>query len=314
MFEAVLEEIKKHEKIIIHRHKSPDGDAIGSQVGLKHLILENYPGKQVYTVGDPAGRYSFMDDSTMDEIPDAFYEGALAFVLDLSAAHLIADARYTLADCSIRIDHHISGPETFCDIEVADTSFESACGMVTQMAVECGWIINRTAARSLFTGMVTDSGRFRYDSTTARTFQLASLLMQQDIGTNEIYQNLYEEDISRVKLRSRFVERIQTTEHNVAWIYTDRALADTLPLDTFGISRGMVSVMADLKGIDIWVNFTETQENTVLCELRSSKYNINPIAVKYGGGGHAKASGATLHNREEAMAMLHDLDAMMLGE
>ena len=76
----------------------------------------------------------------------------------------------------------------------------------------------------------------------------------------------------------------------------------------------MVSVMADLKGIDIWVNFTETPKNTVLCELRSSKYNINPIAVKYGGGGHAKASGATLHSREEAMAMLSDLDAMMLGE
>jgi phosphoesterase RecJ-like protein len=72
----------------------------------------------------------------------------------------------------------------------------------------------------------------------------------------------------------------------------------------------MVSTMADIKGVDIWVNFTETDKG-VLCELRSSRFNINPVAVKYGGGGHQKASGATVRDREEAMAMLADLDKMM---
>jgi phosphoesterase RecJ-like protein len=72
----------------------------------------------------------------------------------------------------------------------------------------------------------------------------------------------------------------------------------------------MVGTMADIRGVDIWVNFTETEDG-VLAELRSSKYNINPIATKYGGGGHAKASGATLESREQAMQMLADLDAMM---
>jgi len=61
--------------------------------------------------------------------------------------------------------------------------------------------------------------------------------------------------------------------------------------------------------VDIWVNFTETEQG-VLCELRSSKYNINPIAVKYGGGGHAKASGACVANKKIAMQMLSDLDAL----
>ena len=75
----------------------------------------------------------------------------------------------------------------------------------------------------------------------------------------------------------------------------------------------MVNVMSDIRGVDIWANFTET-ERGVLCELRSSRYNINPIAVKYGGGGHAKASGATVPDRETAMAMLADLDEMSKGE
>ena len=69
----------------------------------------------------------------------------------------------------------------------------------------------------------------------------------------------------------------------------------------------MVGTMSDIRGIDSWVNFTETDDG-VLCEIRSSKYNINPIAVKYGGGGHAKASGATLKNKEEATLTTNILD------
>ena len=314
MFQTILEDIRKHDRIIIHRHEHPDGDAIGAQVGLKHLILDNFPEKQVYMVGDPAGRYAFMDDSTMDEIPDSFYKGALAFVLDLSAHHLVADKRYTMAEKTIRIDHHISGPEPFCDLELVDTSYESASGLIAQMAQDLGLTIGTVAARSFYTGMVTDSGRFRYDSTSPRTMRLAAMLMERNIDCGTIFENLYSVDFEEVRIRAQFTARIQLTEHRVAYLYNDLALVNSLPLDTFSISRGMVSLMADLKGVEIWVNFTETDQGTVLCELRSSRHNINPIAVKYGGGGHKKASGATLPDRETAMAMLADLDEMMIGE
>ena len=80
-------------------------------------------------------------------------------------------------------------------------------------------------------------------------------------------------------------------------------------IDLFTISRGMVNTMADIKGVHIWANFTETDKG-VQCELRSSMYNINPVAVKYGGGGHQKASGATVADRQTVMAMLQDLDAI----
>ena len=86
-----------------------------------------------------------------------------------------------------------------------------------------------------------------------------------------------------------------------------------MQVDTFTISRGMVGTMADMKGVDIWVNFTETADG-ILAELRSSRFNINPIAVRYGGGGHAKASGACLKDRGAMEAMLADLDAMMEGK
>ena len=84
---------------------------------------------------------------------------------------------------------------------------------------------------------------------------------------------------------------------------------EAMGVDLFTISRGMVNVMSEIRGVDIWVNFTESEDG-VLAELRSSVYNINPIAKKYGGGGHAKASGATLKDRETAMQMLADLEKL----
>ena len=83
-------------------------------------------------------------------------------------------------------------------------------------------------------------------------------------------------------------------------------------MDTFSISRGMVGVMAEIRGVDIWANFTETEDG-VLCEIRSSRYNINPVARKYGGGGHEKASGATLKDKDEAMRLLEDLGKIAEG-
>ena len=309
MFETIIKDIQSHDRIILHRHSRPDGDALGSQIGLKHILKENFPEKEIYVVGDAAGHYSFMEDSVMDVIPDEAYEGALAIVLDCSAPHLISDARYRTAARTARIDHHLF-IETICDTEVVDTSYESCCGLIAEFARESGLRLTPLAAKSLYTGMVTDSGRFRYDSTTAQTFRLAAFLMEQPFSPTEIYGKLYADDLSRVQLKARFLLKIRLSPRNVAYIYTTREEMEEIGADTFSISRGMVGTMSDIKGVDIWVNFTETAEG-VACELRSSKYNINPIAVKYGGGGHAKASGATVASKEEAMAMLRDLDAMM---
>ena len=304
-----MQAIRSHNRIILHRHKKPDGDAMGSQVGLKHILKENFPDKEIYAVGDEAGFFGFMDDSVMDQIPDSLYDGALAIVLDCGAPGLVSDERYTLAGKTLRFDHHLF-VEKFCDEEAVDSSFESCCGLITAFAMEQGLTIPPLAAKSLYTGMVTDSGRFRYDSTTHRTFTLAAHLMAQGIDTTSLFRDLYADSLTSKQQKAMFVQKIRLTEHNVAYIYTSLEEFRQLGMDLFSVSRGMVNTMADIKGVDIWANFTET-ETGVLCELRSATKNINPIAVKYGGGGHAKASGATVGSREEAMAMLRDLDDMM---
>ena len=316
MFKKAKKLIEKYDVIIIHRHSNPDGDALGSQIGLRELIRENYPEKTVYIVGDGTKRYAFMEGWQPDEIPDSAYNGALAIVLDTSATHLISDNRYTTAAATLRFDHHLF-VEKICDVEVVDSTFESCCGLLTQFAIDCKWRFNVLAAKSLFTGMVTDSGRFRYDSASPRTFRLAAMLTEQGFDTNDVYCELYADDLNNVKLRSQYVLKIQLAGDGVAYIVTTKdelhQLEEKYGVDSFGISRGMVGVMADIRGVDSWVNFTQT-DDCVLCELRSKKHNINPIAVKYGGGGHAKASGATVPDLETAMKMVEDLGKLHRGE
>ena len=175
--------------------------------------------------------------------------------------------------------------------------------------METGLKLNSEAAKALYTGMITDSGRFKYDSTTSQTFRVAAFLMEHKFSTTDIYRNLYSDEFKYIKLRAQFVMKVEFTKNNVAYIYTTRDELDKYDADIFSISRGMVGVMSDIKGVDVWANFTETDDG-ILCEIRSSAYNINPIAKKYGGGGHAKASGATLKSRDEAMLLLADLDAL----
>lgn len=308
MFLKVLEEVKKYNRIIIHRHGRPDGDALGSQIGLKELIIENFPNKKVYVVGDMTERYSFI--GKMDIIPDSFYSDALIFILDCSEKSLISDERFSSGEKVIKMDHHIMR-EKFGDIEVVDESYESCCGLIADFAIKTNLIINRKAASALYTGIVTDSGRFRYDSTSSRTFSIVSKLLESDIDFIEIYNNLYTDDLELVLLRAKFIMKMQLTKKNVAYIMTTQNELKEMNVDIFTVSRSMVNTMAGIKGIDIWVNFTEDVNSRVIVEIRSSKYNINPIAVKFGGGGHAKASGATIASFEEAYKLLECLDELV---
>lgn len=309
MISKAFDAIKKHDVIVIHRHQNPDGDAMGSQLGLKRVLQTNFPDKKVYAVGDNAGRFSFMEGSVMDEISDDVYKGALAIVLDTSAKSLISDDRYALAETAIRIDHHIF-VEDIADIDIDDTSFESCCGLVTYLLREWGLTIDSRAAQALYTGIVTDSGRFYYDATSPRTLALASFLLEKGFNPADIYSNLYVDTYENVKKRAQFVLSIRFTPDNVAYSYSDAQRVRELDMEPQSISRGFVNTMVDLKGVDAWVNFTECEQG-VLCEIRSKNLNINQIAVAHGGGGHLKASGATLKDKQEAMQVLEELNALV---
>ena len=308
MFNEIYNKIKEYDTIIIHRHNKPDGDALGSQIGLKEAILATFPNKVVKITGDMTERYSFM--GKMDDISDELYKDALVFVLDSGQTHLISDTRFNCGKFMIKMDHHLA-VEDYANINYVDTTRESCAGIIAEFIKSVGMKLSKKGAEALFTGMVTDSGRFRYSSTTSTTFDSASFLMNYNPDINNIYLNLYTEDLDVIILKAKLTCKIKLTENNVAYMIHTKEDVKDYGLDIFSISRGMVNLMAGIKGIDIWVNFTEDLDGKILVELRSNGLNINTVAVKYGGGGHLQASGCCLESKEYIYNVLEDLNKIV---
>ena len=307
-YRKALELIRSHDLIILHRHKMPDGDAIGAQTGLKQLLRDSFPEKNIYAVGDSTERFDFLPGTQPVVLADALFPQALCIILDCGSPHLISDERWQQAKATLRFDHHLF-QNTIAQVDISDSSFESTCGLLTDFALNCGLPLSPRSALPLYMGMVTDSGRFRYDSTTPRTLRLAATLLEQGIDANRLFLDLYATDLEQVKQRAYFTGKISFTPGGVAYLKNTAEEIRRLNMEVFDVSRGMIGVMADLKGVDIWANFTEAEAG-IYAEMRSSDLTIQPIAVKYGGGGHAKACGATLKSWEEADAMLADLDKL----
>ena len=311
MLTKIYQTIKEYNTIIIHRHTKPDGDALGSQIGLKEAILATFPNKVVKITGDDLGRFKWMGQ--MDIVNDEDYKDALVIVVDCGAEKLISDDRYNQGKLLIKIDHHLPQGE-YGDLVYVDTQRESCAGIIASFLIEKRFKLNKAACEALFTGMVTDSGRFRYSSTTDKTFKAAAELIKYDIDTDKIYNNIYTDKLVNVKLKAKMIEKFTVLDSGVAYlINTKEEIADYgLPIND--VSRGMVNVMSGIEEVSIWANFSEDITGDIYCEIRSNKFNINQVAVKHGGGGHLQASGCTIKSFDEVKEIVADLEKVAKGE
>ena len=311
MVNRLFEKIKEYKTIIIHRHSRPDLDAIGSQRGLALTLKENYPDKEIYIVGDMSDRYAFLGE--MDVIDDSKYENALAIITDVSVSHMVSDDRYKLAKEVFIIDHH-KNESDITDNWICDPTKIAACELITEMLLAQGLNIPKDAATALFGGIITDSGRFQYGETSGNTLRVSADLLDLGADKEYIYKNLYTELLSERQMKNWFAARFETTKNGVAYLKNGPEVFEKFNVDFFNISRGMVGVMAGIKEIPIWCNFTiDTINNKIVGEFRSRDISIVHIAKKYGGGGHDMACGASLSSWEEVDLVIKDFDEL-LGE
>lgn len=310
LYKSILKDIKKYHTIIIHRHSRPDGDALGSQFGLQRALKDNFRDKEIYAVGDTNSRLGFI--GSVDEITDDKYEGALVIICDVAVSNMISDERYKLADKIWVIDHHKNTSDVEQNNLIIDSHAAAACEVIADMLFSLKLKVSKEAATALFTGLVTDSGRFQYSDTTPKSLMIASFLLSQGVDAQAIYDKLYVETIESNKLKAKFTEKMQLTDKNVAYIFNTKEDLEALGLDFSTVSRGMVNVMSGIEGINIWANFTyDATVDKVICEFRSRGMSIVDIAKKYGGGGHDQACGATIDSFEVAKEVLADFDKRM---
>lgn len=303
---SIIEAIKQYETIIIHRHVRPDPDALGSQGGLKEIIQTSYPDKNVYIVGVDDPEFEFL--IKMDTISEEVYEGALVIVCDTANTPRIDDERHKLGEKIIKIDHH-PNVDAYGDVVWVNTNASSTSEMIYELfeaGKSEGFKLSDEGARLLYAGIVGDTGRFLFPSTTKKTFQFAAELVTYQFDRPELYQNLYSVETNIMRLRGHILQDFKMFESGLCAIKLTKELLDEYQVSADETGQ-LVNVLGDVKGIKAWVFFIE-EDDLIRVRLRSKGPVINEIAAKYNGGGHPLASGATVYSWEEADAVIHDLD------
>lgn len=309
---AILEKIKEYKSIIISRHVRPDGDAVGSTLGLARILRLTFPEKQVYVVnGDYAEYTAFL--GAEDAQPDAArYAESLAIVIDTATPDRISNKSWQSAREVIKIDHHID-VAPYGDIAWVEEHRSSACEMIANfyMTFREELKIDREAATCIYAGMVTDSGRFRFRSVSGETLRCAAALLDLGVDTDTLFAHLYLEKLDAFRFRAYVYENIKMTPHGVAYIYVDRAMKERFSL-TDEEASNVVSCLDSIKGSIIWLAFIDNSDGaTIRVRLRSRFVTVDKLANKYRGGGHDCASGATLMSPDEIPLLLADADALI---
>lgn len=307
MFNEVLEQIKKHETIIIHRHERPDGDCIGCQMGLKYFLQHHFPEKHIYAPGDdvpPFLRFNGLSDDT----PDGAYQNALVFVIDTSTKARICDKRFDKGDYLVKIDHH-DDSENFGDFEYVDPTAPACSQIITTMLNSWGLEIPQKAAVALYTALVTDTGRFRFRGVDKRTFEAASILVSTGIDIVDIYAKIELKELNTYRLKAYLFKHMKSTPNGVMYMYFTNKICKKFQISKED-AAALVSEMSTIKGYPVWIAFTDYPDN-IRVRLRSRYIPINEIGKMYRGGGHLQAAGATVYNKKEIKQLLLEADKLV---
>lgn len=309
--QLIFDKINEYETIIISRHKRPDGDAVGSTMGLYRILELTYPDKRIFLDnGDYSDYVSFLGDEGAHPT-DEDYAHALVIVLDTGTADRISNDRYDHGELLIKIDHHIDD-KPYGDISWVEEERSSLCEMIVDfyLTFKDKLKIDSDAASCLYTGMVTDSGRFRFRGTNGDTLRCAAALLDVGIDTETIFAHLYMDELEIIKLHAALTKKIAITENGVAYLHISRAMRRMHGLSLEEASN-VVGIMDSIKGSLIWLAFIENDDGSTRVRLRSRFVEVQPLASRYSGGGHACAAGATVYSREEEASLIKEADALL---
>lgn len=303
----IVEKIKAYDTIIVHRHVRPDPDAIGSQVGLKKMIELSFPEKKVYAVGEEDPSLHFF--ARMDEVTDETFEDALIIICDTANTGRISDKRYSMGKEIIKIDHHPIVDE-YGDLSWVDTTASSTSELIYELYLsdKNTWKLNAEVARLIYGGIVGDTGRFLFPSTSNKTFRYASELIEYEFDRQALYDGLYEVDLNIARLRGYVLQNLTVSDSGMSAIKITEETLEKFNVDAMQTSK-LVGLLGEIKGVCAWAFFIE-EPDVIRVRLRSKGPVINELAEKYNGGGHPMASGATVYSWEEAEALIKELDEL----
>lgn len=305
IYKQILKQIKKYNNIVIAKHVGGDPDAFGSSLGLKDVIKENFPSKNVYVAGSIATRFRYFGE--VDKIPEDL-SNSLLIVVDTPDKKRVDGVNVNDFDYVIKIDHH-PFIEKYGNLELIDSNASSASQMIIELVLANKLKISTEAAKKLYMGVVGDTGRFMYSYTTAKTFDLvSSLIKKTNLNFTDLYQQMYARSLNDYKFNAYITNNLVVTENKLAYIKIDDKVLKEYGVDV-STPGNLIENFNNIEDFVVIIFCTEDLANNYIkCSIRSRGPIINQVASNFNGGGHALASGAKPKDFKEAEELILALD------
>lgn len=316
--------LQEPKKIIITTHQKPDGDAMGSALGMYHFLVQL--GHQV-TVISPTNWANFLDwmpgtkqvmdfEFNREAARNIIREAELLFCLDFNILHRTRNLEQPLTDAKctkILIDHHQQPQEAAFDFGISNPGKSSTSEMVYDFIVESGHSdkLNLDIATCLYTGVMTDTGSFRFPSTTASVHRMIAHLKDLGLQHTIIHENIYDNFLEN---RLRFIGnsllyRMEVLyEYNTAIMYIPKS--DLLKFDIkTGDSEGLVNYLLTIEGIKFGAIVTDRDEERKWSFRSKGNFDVNTFArLHFEGGGHKNAAGGrSSESLEQTVKTFHNI-------
>ena len=308
MYKEIYKAIKKYSEIVIARHIGADIDALGSQLAMQEIIKETFPEKKVYAIGAYSSKFKFV--GPLDREEELKLENPLLIVLDTPKTSRIDALDLSKYSFKIKIDHHPL-EEKFGDIELVNDKSSSACEVVIDLCNNTKLKMNKIAAERLFMGIVSDTNRFMYPSTSYETMNKAAKLIEEyGVNPPELYEKMYLRDLVELRFEGYMLQNLKVTKNKVAYIKITDEIQKEFNVDA-ATPGNMIGSLSYINDFIVWVTFSEDKkQNLVRVSIRSRGPVINTIAMQYNGGGHKLASGVRLPDFTLSDALIDDLDKL----
>ena len=287
--------------VVLTTHVNADGDGVGSEVGLWHLLASQ---GVTATIANPTpipSRFHFLLPNGADRSDRAVKEierADLIVVLDIGDLGRVGDLGHRITARAVPvlcIDHHVSPGSLPPGPRLIDPAATATAELVHDLAVSLGWTITPECARALYVGILTDTGGFRFSNTTPRALRVAAALLEIGVDPESIYEQVYASSPEgRIRLLAEVLETLVVEPGGMAWVTVppgalERHGAEADDLD------GIVEFARSVAGTRLALLFRQLANGRVKVSLRSrGAVDVAALAQRFGGGGHVKAAGASL--------------------
>ncbi|AEW45978.1 MgpA-like protein, DHH family phosphoesterase [Mycoplasma haemocanis str. Illinois] len=313
-FKDFVHLVEKYDNFFVFIHCNPDGDCLGAAFGFKAIIESNFLRKTVHVIGEDGGLFPWLEKKFDNLVNISFdFSQAMALIVDVgNRARIQKFDKYfeqakTKFGAIVKVDHHGVFSDFSVDLNWDDPTYSSTCEQIVQIVDYYGWIMNKEAATFLYLGICTDGGRFLYESVLPRTLILAAKTWRSGAQKDLIHDNLTYRTWNSIKISNYLLNNCQKTD-NVIWFYLTRDIQKELGIPD---GRGLVNTFANIEDHWCWILFSDTAEGMVKCDFRSRDVSVRDLAIKYGGGGHINAAGASISDSKLIKNIVEDADVLV---